>query len=122
MGNPGHILPCSLTASPAPRSLSASTCLQPAVSSVYKHLLHTYCVPGMLQSTAMRRMKIPHSTLALSSSGGGKGGGDKRVSIFVYQEKNKAGRRIKRLQFYKVVRESFSKNMMSKKDLGEARE
>jgi len=50
----------------------------------------------MLQSTAMRRMKIPHSTLALSSSGVGKGGGDKRVSRFVYQEKNKAGRKNKK--------------------------
>ena len=44
----------------------------------------------------MKRMKIPRSTLALSSSGVGKGGGDKAVSRFVYQEKNKAGRKNKK--------------------------
>ena len=43
----------------------------------------------------MKRMKIPRSTLALSSSGVGKGGGDKAVSRFVYQEKNKAGEAVK---------------------------
>lgn len=108
--NTGHILPCSLTASPAPRSLCCH--LPSACSTIYFQTTITHLL-GARHASKHSNEKDENPTFysSIPFSAVGKEEEIKTVSKFVYQEKNKAGKKNKKAIILQRLSEKASPRM-----------